>query len=84
MVVEEESEDNTEGPNKNVVVFGIIIAAAIVSHLSSLSSAPWFPTQLISKHIYYMEKTKLTPVLCQLHDTGYWLNLAYFMKINFN
>ena len=31
MVVEEESEDNTEGPNKNVVVFGIIIAAAIVS-----------------------------------------------------
>lgn len=31
MVVEEESEDNSEGPNKNVVVFGIIIAAAIVS-----------------------------------------------------
>lgn len=31
MVVEEVDEGSTEGPNKNVVVFGIIIAAAIAS-----------------------------------------------------
>ena len=32
MVVEEETEGgDSEGPNKNVVVFGIIIAAAIIS-----------------------------------------------------
>ena len=31
MVVEEETAENKEGPNKNVVVFGIIIAAAIAA-----------------------------------------------------